>query len=98
MKLVESDPNFFKTLLVQFIIVYSEFKCGDRKTLEHWNSQGTQILLNFVGDNMNNSEEGKKIADLKGKYQVLSNEFNEYLLHPSFVSLINSAKLLIFAS
>ena len=93
MKLVESDPNFFKILLVQFIIVYAEFKCGDRKTLEHWNSQGTQILLNFDGGNMNNSEEGNKVADLKGKYQVLSNEFNEYLLHPSFVSLIiNSLK------
>lgn len=87
-QLVEKDPDFFKILMVQFIIVYAEFKCGDHNTLEQWNSQSTQILLNFSGDNLNNSEKGKKVAALKDKYQALSNEFNEYLLHPTFVSLI----------
>ena len=87
-QLVEKDPDFFKILMVQFIIVYAEFKCGDHNTLEQWNSQSTQILLNFSGDNLNNSEKGKKVAALKDKYQALSNEFNENLLHPTFVSLI----------
>lgn len=87
-QLVEKDPDFFKILMVQFIIVYAEFKCGDHNTLEQWNSQSTQILLNFSGDNLNNSEKGKKVAALKDKYQTLSNEFNEYLLQPTFVSLI----------
>lgn len=87
-QLVEKDPDFFKILMVQFIIVYAEFKCGDHNTLEQWNSQSTQILLNFSGDNLNNSEKGKKVAALKDKYQAVSNEFNENLLHPTFVSLI----------
>lgn len=87
-QLVEKDPDFFKILMVQFIIVYAEFKCGDHNTLEQWNSQSTQILLDFSGDNLNNSEKGKKVAALKDKYQALSNEFNENLLHPTFVSLI----------
>ena len=87
-QLVEKDSDFFKILMVQFIIVYAEFKCGDHNTLEQWNSQSTQILLNFSGDNLNNSEKGKKVAALKDKYQALSNEFNENLLHPTFVSLI----------
>lgn len=90
-ELVKRDSNFFKKLMVQFIIVYAEFKCGDRNTLEQWSSQSTQILLNFCGENMNNSEEGKKLAALKDKYQALSNEFNEYLLHPTFVSLIRDS-------
>lgn len=88
--LIDKDRHFFQMLLAQFIIVYAEFKSGDRETIEQFNTFDNIMWMNYEKGDMKN---GDKASVMKEKYQPLSNEVHEFLLHPSFVGLIvNSIK------
>lgn len=88
--LIDNDRHFFQMLLAQYIIVYAEFKSGDRETIEQFNTFDNIMWMNYEMGDMKN---GDKASVMKEKYQPLSNEVHEFLLHPSFVGLIvNSIK------
>lgn len=88
--LIDNDRHFFQMLLAQYIIVYAEFKSGDRGMIEKFNTFDNIMWMNYEKDD---TKGGDKATLMKEKYQPLSNELHEFLLHPSFVGLIvNSIK------
>lgn len=87
-ELINRDVNFFKVLLVHFIIVYAEYKSGDKTSIERCGILDPKYLIDNRNGKENYSNDREKLEQFKNKYQSLSNDFNDILLHPSFVSLI----------